>query len=258
MATNSNINQIFAQLGSLVDDEDFESPPRSHKSNYKFETTHDLLVMSCAIYRLRQLHEHVEEGDFEAYRYKTLSLTDSFVYQCILPEDYEMANKIRDHFQKKLIVLTLKGPLTRFRADLSMFVNNNWNYDNSPTRYQYPDNFIGMVYKLPYLYFYDMALQEIFDGDYLTLVGPQHINKDEKTLTHIKTVKSYRKSPKTVEFWFKDEKNNRVRVPVEEANPLLSVFDVLVTNPIKISASFTMRMRDSMQYYDAPVWKYVP
>lgn len=251
MATNSNnlynnitiINDL-ADLFSEVEDKPVET----------FKTNADLLVMSCAGYRLRKKHESAVEGTSDAWRFKTMSITDSSLYRYIIAEDYEMADKIRDHFQKKLLVLTLKGPLSPFRTDLSNFLNSTWQTNDIFT---YPINFIGMTYRLPYLYAYDMALQEIFEGDYFTITGPLHVN-EEKVLTHIKTVKSYRKQPKIVEYWFKDDKNNRVMVSVEEHNPLISVFDMLVTKPVKISAHFGMRMLDEMQYYNAPVWKYVP
>jgi hypothetical protein len=242
---NRNTHDIV-HLGDLFSDDEVKEIP--------FKTEVDLLVLSCTIYRLRNLYKDATEGDKLNWHLKTLSLLDRDVQRYVTPEDYEMANTVRDFFQKKILVLTLKGPLSPFRTDLSIFLNSNWK--TSDKVFTYPDKFVGLVYKLPYFYFYDVALQDIFDGDYFTITGPS-LTKGAKSVQHLKTIIPQRKNSSAIEFWFKDEQNNRVMISLEKHNPLVNVFDKMVEKPINIEASFQLRMRDSLQYYHAPVWKCV-
>jgi hypothetical protein len=46
-------------------------------------------------------------------------------------------------------------------------------------------------------------------------------------------------------------------IVVEKHNPLKSVFDYLVQEPVKVKGKFEMRMKDSQQYYSTPVWEVV-
>lgn len=221
------------------------------------ETTNtqvDLLVLSCTAYRLRTQYcsnENVIEGDI-AYKYKTASLLDRLIYNNIEEEDYAFATMIRNHFEKKLMVLSLKNiPLTKFREDLRSFFTKEWNVGG---RYTYPMSFIGLVYRLPQLYNYDLDMYDVFEGDYRTLNGLKNTN-GEKTLKHLKTVVHNRRRVNVVEFWFEDDKNDRVLITVENHNPLLNLFTKLVEeNEVKIDGSYTMRIRDELQFYQTSAW----
>ena len=223
------------------------------KTEEKIKTELDLLVLSCAIYRLR----HAKYDDpVVANRYKCLSLIDDNVQQYVTQDDYALADLVKDHFQQKLILLSLKSTqLTPFRADLSRFLNMNWHTDPAGV-FIYPKEFVGLAYKLPYLYSYDLEMRNIFGGDYYSIQGPTTL-RDTKTVKHLKTLTSHRKYATSVEFWFEDEKGNRVMLNVDKNNPLMNVFDKMVENPIKIEGKFEMRLKDTLQYYHVPVWKCV-
>ncbi len=228
------------------------SPWSREKKDDKVKTELDLLVLSSALYRLRTTTPK-NEG---TYHIHGMSLEDPTLSNKVLPEDYILADNIKEHFGQKLMMLKLKSvPLTKFREDLNSFLHGNWHTDPAGV-FIYPKNFVGMVYKLPYLYEYDMSIRDVFESEYQEIVGPQTV-KGEKKLELIKVITPVRKNFNNVEYWFSDDKNNRVMVSVEKNNPLMSVFDSLVKNPINIKGKFEMRRKDSTQFYNTPTWEVV-
>jgi hypothetical protein len=217
----------------------------------KIKTDLDLLVMSCTIYRLR----HAKYDDpATASKYKCLSLIDDNIQQYVTTVDYDLADLIKEHFQQKLIILQLKAAqLTNFRSDLSKFLNSNWHTDPAGV-FIYPKTFVGLAYKLPYLYFYDLEMNKIFGGDYFAIKGPTSL-RGTKTLKHLTTITPHRKYQNSIEFWFEDETGNRVMITLEKHNPLINVFDKMIEGPVEIEGKFEMRMKDAMHYYHMPVWK---
>lgn len=223
------------------------------KKEEKIKTDLDLLVMSCAIYRLRN-GKH--DDATLANRYKCLSLIDDNIQQYVTDKDYALADLVKDHFQQKLILLSLKSTqLTSFRTDLSKFLNMNWHTDPAGV-FIYPKEFVGLAYKLPYLYFYDLEMRNIFSGDYATVKGPSS-TRATKTLKHLTTITPNRKYMNSIEFWFEDADSNRVMINVDKNNPLINVFNKMIEQPIKLEGKFEMRMKDTLQYYHSPNWKCV-
>jgi hypothetical protein len=243
---------LQATVNNFDMDELFPADPWTRKKNEQVKTEFDLLVLSAALYRLRK----VASKDTSMNHIHTMSLTDTQLPKYVTPEDYDFAETIKEHFGQKLFVLKLKNTnLTNFREDLNSFLHSNWHTDTSGV-FIYPERFLGLAYKLPYLYDYDMQMKEVFDSDYCDIKGPNAL-RDEKSLTHIKTIVQNRKHNNNTEYWFSDEKNNRVMILVEKHNPLKSVFDYLVQEPIKVKGKFEMRMKDSQHYYSTPVWEVV-
>lgn len=250
--TSTNVMSIFANInnGGIVNKWE-DAFPEHKKKDEKIKTDLDLLVMSCAIYRLRNAHY---DDQALANRYKCLSLLDDNIQQYVTDVDYDLADTIKDHFQQKLIILQLKSAnLTPFRTDLNKFLNSNWHSDPAGV-FIYPKEFVGLAYKLPYLYFYDLEMTKIFDGDYRTINGPSSL-RGTKTLKHLTTITPHRKYQNSIEFWFEDEKNNRVMINVEKHNPLINVFNKMIEGPIELDGKFEMRMKDTLQYYHSPLWK---
>jgi hypothetical protein len=233
---------LQATVNNFDMDELFSADPWTRKKNEQVKIEFDLLVLSAALYRLRK----VASKDTSMNHIHTMSLTDTQLPKYVTPEDYDFAETIKEHFGQKLFVLKLKNTnLTNFREDLNSFLHSSWHTDTSGV-FIYPERFLGLAYKLPYLYEYDMQMKEVFDSDYCDIKGPNAL-RDEKSLTH----------NNNTEYWFSDEKNNRVMIVVEKHNPLKSVFDYLVQEPVKVKGKFEMRMKDSQQYYSTPVWEVV-
>jgi hypothetical protein len=207
----------------------------------------DLLVLSCTLYRLKTLDPTK----------KYLSLTDSDLHHYITTEDEMLAKKVHQHFSHKLVLLTLRGKeLTKFRKDLNSFLNSNY-FDKQNQKYKYPTPMLGLAYKLPYLYFYDMEIFYMFGGDYNNTVKGEPVVKGQKTLTYLRKIKTNVKNDNSFEYWFDDEHSNKVSIKVEEKNPLITLFDSLIKNPITVNGKFEARRKDSLHYYSTPIWNVV-
>lgn len=232
--------------------EDFFNDPYHKKKDEKVKTELDLLVLSATLYRIRTLAGKNQDN----HHIHTMSLTEDRLTGYVTDVDYQFAEEIKQHFGQKLMLLKLKNSrLTHFREDLNTFLHSNWHTDPAGV-FVYPEPFVNLAYKLPYLYEYDLEMQEVFDSDYQDIVGP-HALRGEKVLTHIKTIVQNRKHNHNTEYWFTDDKDNRVMIMVEKHNPLKNVFDHLVKEPITVKGKFEMRMKDSQQYYCTPIWEVV-
>lgn len=246
-------NNIMHATVQNVDFDDFlnANDPWVKKKDAKVKTELDLLVLSSTLYRLR--NTTTKEGNFHIH---SMSLVDSQLSNHVAQEDYVLADTIKEHFSQKLLMMQLKSQkLTNFREDMNRFLHNN--YHDPAGLFVYPENFVPMAYKLPYLYDYDMKIREVFDTDYRDISGPEVI-KGDKTLTHVKTIKSVvRKDSGKVEYWFNDDRENKVMVSLEKHNPLLSLFDAIVKNPVTLKGKFEMRRKDTLQFYNMPTWEVV-
>jgi hypothetical protein len=186
-----------------------------------------------------------------------MSLTEeSEIAKHISDLDYVKAHNIREHFGQKLMMLALRNiPLTKFREDLNRFIHNDWHV-SSQGQFKYPGDFLGLAYKLPYLYHYDCELSEVFDNEYHTIKGPNSL-RTTKELTFIRKLDPNRKHTTSFEYWFSDESDNRVVIKVESHNPLMSLFERTIANPVQIKGKFEMRHKDTAKYYEVPVWECV-
>ena len=214
----------------------------------------DLLVLSATLYRLRN---SVYGDEQIANQYRCLSLIEDNIQQYVTESDYEFAEEIRQHFSQKLMILKLKTDhLTAFREDLNQFLHANWHQDPAGV-YIYPKKFVGLAYKLPYFYIYDNQLNSIFGSSYNKIKGPHQI-KGEKKLSFLTKIQSHtRRGSGNIEYWFEDESNNKVMISLENHNPLLNVFNKLITDTVVIDGKFDVRYKDTMEYYNSHNWKCV-
>lgn len=207
----------------------------------------DIVTLSCVHYRLANKNPGTNDGTFAH------NLTSSFMKAQITWEDRLLAEKVKSHFGKKLMVLTLLGTeLSGFRKDLNILVNTDYAKNN----YSYPDTFIGMAYKLPYFYHYDMEIIKIFGGERRKLhtvrLWPRNVNQ----LTFINKIQNHLKADAMFEYWFSDDRDDRILLKVDRKNPLLPVFDLIIKEPISISGTFATRYREELQFYEVRNWQF--
>lgn len=207
--------------------------------------TEDPLLISCTLYRI--IKEAPEEKKFLYRNWSLTSHMDKIVAK-VTDQDRIYAETVRSYYRSKLIVAKLRNEnFTKFRTDLCKFL------EEAPSKIT--TDFIGMVYKLPYFYAYDMRLYEIFGGEYATVDGSLH-RKDEATLEFLGKTDNGRKRYLNYEYWFRDPNDNYVLVEVAKINPILKLWEhTIKSNKITVSAKFTTKRKDNLEYYIATGWE---
>lgn len=222
--------------------QDIETP---HMKRYEvFETSEDVLTLSCAWYRLRE----------EKKQNTTLSpssginyITDKLLFDSVIEEDRVLASNIRDYYSKKLMLLKLKQlNLTKYREDLNAFIHNNGK--------TFTHEVIGMVYRLPEFYQNDITLDSIFTDKPKITKSLETYVRETKTLTHIDTTFVQNKRRKIIEYWFTDESNYVNSVFLEHNNPLVNIWETIIRQPIRLNAVYNLKNVDDYLYYRAELY----
>lgn len=161
-----------------------------------YELDYDALVLSCAWYRAR--HQ-------PGYAHNIRGLTDNNILDYLQPEDHDHAAVIRDYFGKRSTMWGLKGvQLTEFRKRMVSFIQGNGR--------QVPEEWLGLVYRLPEFHAYDSQLDQIqserftheltvdrFRQQYLKpgMVIPQTVS-----LSPCKSIQRRNRGSNNYDYWF--------------------------------------------------------
>jgi hypothetical protein len=217
----------------------------SSSSNVKkyeiIETTEDLLALSCAWYRIRQ--------DKHTLQPHVTSLLSDALFRHVTLEDRTKAEEVRDYYNKKFMVMTLKDQrLTQFRQDLKDYLLGDSK--------KFTEKTVPMIYRLPEFHAHDVefdVIQREFEKDI-----PEFDRFTRKTIdksVRLTPVKGFKKNSKTrgkfTEYWLKDSKNRAYRFGLTATNPLIGLWDTQFKNGdmvlnIKMQAS----RRDELQYFN--------
>lgn len=251
MTTISLLNPILPTSGIDI----FTSTFPGREENI-FDINEDVLVLSCVIKRLRdQYDQDPNNFDLNTMRKPVhtlwLSEDSKLLSDLIIEEDRELAGSIRKYYDQKMMMFKLRdGNLSQYREKLITFLSSN-QFDLRKGKYSYKESFIKMAYRLPYFYQYDLGLAEVFGGDYLSLIGVAKFT-GKKKLTYIGKLNANKRTSYSFEYWFKDDNDNRVLVPIEKGNPLIALWERHLTEPeVTIDATFVKRMKDKMEFYEA-------
>lgn len=200
------------------------------------ETVEDLLVLSCAWYRIRKSNQPI--------RAAISSLMSEQLFQNIEPEDHAKASEIRDYYSKKLMVLVLKEHrLTPFRQDLNTFLNSDSK--------KFTENFIPLVYRLPEFYEYDKKFDEL-KTHFESKIKGAHRSLEVK-LCNLTSVHKFRKSnkhSKIDEYWLKGDDGYAYRFAVDPSNMLAPLWNREFDSG-SLSGTFNvyLEIRDDFPYY---------
>jgi hypothetical protein len=214
--TISNVSPSIYNLNTM-----FESLNTS-SSNYKkyevFELNEDVLVLSATWKRLR---------DEKKFQGSIAKLVDTVLFSQIQPEDREQADTIRDYYSKKIMMMRLKGQrLTLFREDLNSFIHG----DSKIIR----EEFFPLVYRLPEFYEYDKAVDDIkikLDLSNATLPYEKYAGKTGTyKCTHMGHTFRKTKHLKKLEYWFKAQEGECIKIQLDPTNPLLSMWDDVISS----------------------------
>ena len=211
--------------------------------SYKFTT--DPLLISCTLYRMIQ--EAKAEDKFTYHNWSLNNHADKIVSN-ITDQDRVFAESLKSYYMSKLLMAKLRGDdFTKFKTDLMQYLHDS---PNSLT-----SRYIGMVYKLPYFYEYDMKLVEIFDGERKDLGPARHRDREDITLTFIAKADNGQKRARHYEYWFKDDSGTRILLEVEKHNPVRNLWEHSIkTGKLTVNTLFEKKCRDDLEFYVAREW----
>lgn len=221
----SKINHSTPKKQSNVLSMDFDS------LNYYNETikfTEDPIVLACAKYRASI------EGNFFA----------DIVSVEVVQEDRETAQKIKKYYSDRYAMMVLRGfAMSEFRKKLYAIMN-----DNAPIKREE----VGLLYKLPYFYQEDIALENLAVMPFEAVKKP--LVSASTSLTPVTSYATKRKGDTGVHYWWKSSENYLVQWPVAGSNPLFSLVKGLYERqkPIALQATFEKMQRTmsgTLHYY---------
>jgi hypothetical protein len=239
-----NMTAIMRNMTAIAR-EDLVDASESKETEVSYKFTTDPLLISCTLYRLIK-----ESRDTVEPSYLNWSLhnhADKIVGK-ITDQDRVFAESVKSYYMSKLLMAKLRGDdFTKFKTDLMQYLHN------SPT-YLTP-KFIGMVYKLPYFYQYDMELVEIFGGEHKDLGNARHRDREDITLTFIAKADNGQKRARHYEYWFKDDSGTRILLEVEKHNPVRNLWEQSIqSGKLNVNTLFEKKRRDNLEFYVAKAW----
>jgi hypothetical protein len=161
----------------------------------------DPLTLSCASYRAYVNNPNDRWHDLDAV--------------VVEPADREQAAAIRQYYGTKLVMAALMGQkLTEFRAKMGQFLAGE---------HQLRRNELGMLYKIPYFYTEDTAVDRVI----AETVSAQEVHEvtHRLQLTHLATILQTRKSGDIKQYWFVDDQRQAYMSSGPANTPLTSLVE---------------------------------
>ena len=204
--------------------------------------TEDLLVMSVASHRLR--NENNPNNNWDDITNVTLLGPE------IIEQDRIVADNIRDFYSKKFLILALmERPLSSYRQDLCIFIHDDGK--------KYVQKTIGLAYRLPEFYYYDLAFNEMSKSlqrslDFTTLKTENKI----KTLNPINKFTVNLRRTKGTEYWLTDSEKRMYALEINNDNTLKNLWErEFVNGPVSIKGTYRPRRRDDITYFSIEKWE---
>jgi hypothetical protein len=177
----------------------------------------DPIALGCAAYRIWTENRTTRWMDFE--------------HLTVEAEDRELADRIRKYYQERtnhiLIDILKNGPtaVSEFRKKLSLIVHGQM------TEYTAQDR--GILYKLPYFYLEDTALERLFStnapAEYYGNSMDRYTQPCQFRLNLIETILVSRKHGETTQYWFRDDSTPALyQWTIKNDNPLHSLVQSIV------------------------------
>lgn len=208
------------------------------KKYQMYEVGEDSLTLSVAWNRLRS------NGIS-----RTSRLLDGTLFDAIISEDRETAAKIRDFYSKKIMMLRLKSdkPMTNYREDLNKFIHS----DGCTLR----EDMIGIVYRLPDFYKFDIQLEEITSC--INKKVQRNSTVTNSTFTPLKRIERKTKSTNSVQYWMKDQiTGNGAMISLQAKNPLEDVWNKIFKETENLELYYTPKYHslDGVEYVELCKW----
>jgi len=177
----------------------------------------DPIALGCAAHRVWTENQTTRWMDFE--------------HVTVEAEDREHADRIRTYYRARtqhiLIDILKNGPtaVSEFRKKLSLIVHGQMT--------EYTDQDRGILYKLPYFYLEDTALERLFaenaPAEYYRSLEDRRAHPEQFRLTLLDSVLVSRKHGETTQYWFRDDATPALyQWAIKNDNPLHSLVQSLV------------------------------
>jgi hypothetical protein len=143
--------------------------------------------------------------------------------------DRTVAQEIRSYYTGRILMDTMKSkqPMSEFRKKLYGLL-----IGETGLKKQH----IGLLYRLPYFYVEDTALDQVIAQTQSATLLP--VSDLAGTFTLIKRILVSRRSGDFVQFWLQHHKRSEpFMIVVKTDNPLLSLLEGILENPVKLSAT---------------------
>lgn len=217
-------------LGSLID-----TPYNPLVTRFQMiSSAQDILALSVCWRKLRTSNDTTS-------RPYVNSLLDPELFKIVTQEDIEQANKIRDYYSKKLMLITLKSdvPLSKFRKDLSTFISSEGKV--------FREDMVPLVFRLPEFYEYDIKLES-------TIEKARNLDVSLNNHEHVFLSKLSRTLKKNTfcEYWFLGTNQYLACLTVDNKNILIPILDKVLQNKsgiIDLPGNHQPQVRDGLHYY---------
>jgi hypothetical protein len=225
MSSVTDLKNLFKQWGTDIDDAaltaDLSHQDRSPKATF----SDDPLALSCASYRIYKNDVARRFTDIDAVK--------------ATQEDRNRAQEIRSHYSNAYTMKVLKGrPLTEYQQKTAEFL--------SGLRHLTVDE-LGLLYKLPYFYEEDLALDMVATKTVSAEFTLPHLSEmTEYTLTPLVEILKSRKGAEVVEFVYQDQNNHAVMIVVRAGDNMVHMLRGLFQQPrIQVRAHTAIVKLDS-------------
>jgi len=211
-----------------------------------FETTEDILGLSVTWHRMRPLINASTSPNI-----RPTKLTDSILFKEIIQEDRDKAERIRDYYSKKLMVITLREQrISKFRKDLSTFIHG----DSKVVK----EELMPIIYRLPEFYDYDIEFDDMVRELNTRFEFPENTKawSGTKTLKPIKKFLVKHRINKFSEYWLKDDDNKLCKIEVPIDNKLNHLWEhFFEQDSIPLVGLFKHMERDGISYFHLKNWE---
>jgi hypothetical protein len=196
-----------------IDWDDFKAVFKSPEPDMTFAD--DPVALAWAAYRVYLANPANRWADFDDVE--------------VNEQDRAQAQEIRSYYTGRILMDTMKSnqPMSEFRKKLYGLLIGETGLKKKD---------IGLLYRLPYFYAEDTALDQVIAQTQSASV--MFSMELAGTFTLIKRILISRRSGDFVQFWLQHHKRSEpFMIVVKTDNPLLSLLEGILENPVKLSAT---------------------
>ena len=223
MSSVTDLKDLFKQWATDLDPGMILDKDQSSKATF----SDDPLALSCASYRI-----YKEQA---ARRFTNIDLVKA------TQEDRVHAQAIRDYYNQRYTMRVLKGgQLTDYQQKTAQFLSGLHHLTTEE---------LGLLYKLPYFYQEDRALEQVVATTVSAEYQLPHLSQlTDYTLTPVVEILKSRKGGESVEFVYRNQHNHAVMIVVRASDNMVHMLRGLFRQPcIRVQAHTAIVKLDTEQ-----------